>query len=108
MWSASPLVRNDPRLPALVERLRERASLNEEARKMGYAHNGQLKTALRELIGTTEYFALMVERTKTEAVTDEVGKREAEPREAGKRAVGLDPCKPLALGSPRRTRGSVT
>jgi hypothetical protein len=64
MVSAQPLVRNDPRLDDLVERLRDGASLQGEAKKMGYSHHVQFRNVLKDLIGVEAYAALMSARAK--------------------------------------------
>lgn len=50
----------DPRLPKIVERLREGASLLSESKALGYTHNGVLRAALRKhLGGLVQYDAMM-------------------------------------------------
>jgi hypothetical protein len=64
MRSASPLVRNDPRLSDLVDRLRKGASLKGESEKMGYSHHVQLRNALTDALGVEAMLALMSDRAK--------------------------------------------
>jgi hypothetical protein len=50
---------NDERLPAIVERLKDRkTNLLEESRALGFSHNGPLRRALRELLGKDAFAAL--------------------------------------------------
>lgn len=49
----------DPRLPAIIERLRAGAILTKESAALGYNHNGALRRALREFMGAAEYARLM-------------------------------------------------
>jgi hypothetical protein len=64
MVSASPLVKNDPRIPALIERLAKGANLTKLSADMGYSHHVQFRNALKEEIGREAYVALMVARAK--------------------------------------------
>lgn len=64
MRSASPLVRNDPRLPAIVERLKRGASLTKESADMGYSHHVQFRNVLKDMIGVEAYAELMSGRAK--------------------------------------------
>lgn len=49
----------DPRIPAIVERLKAGALLTRESERLGYKHNGPLRRALREYMGPDEYARLM-------------------------------------------------
>lgn len=49
----------DPRLPDILQRLRDGATLRSESTAAGYTHNGPLRNALRRMIGAAEYEALM-------------------------------------------------
>jgi hypothetical protein len=49
----------DPRLPDILQRLRDGATLRSESTALGYKHNGVLRNALRRMIGAAEYEALM-------------------------------------------------
>lgn len=50
---------SDERLTGVMERLKAGSPLLEESKGLGFTHNGQLRAALRELIGTEQYAALM-------------------------------------------------
>jgi hypothetical protein len=54
----------DPRLPEIIERVKGGSSLLEESRKLGSTHNGQLRAALRGLIGVDGFKDLMRGRIK--------------------------------------------
>lgn len=62
MRSASPLIKNDPRVPAIVERLKRGANLNAISKELGYANNHSLRHVLRDLIGNVAYAEIMVGR----------------------------------------------
>ena len=64
MFSASPLVKNDSRIPEIVERLKRGASLTKESADMGYSHHVQFRLALKEAIGVEAYAELMAGRAK--------------------------------------------
>lgn len=49
----------DPRIPAIVGRLKAGALLTRESERLGYKHNGPLRRALREYMGREEYARLM-------------------------------------------------
>jgi hypothetical protein len=58
--SGTPVLKaSDPRLPEIVQRLKERkTNLLQESHGLGFTHNGQLRGALRRLIGEEQYEAL--------------------------------------------------
>ena len=51
MFSAQPLVKNDSRIPALVERLKKGMSLQAEAKAINYSDHVQLRNVLKDMIG---------------------------------------------------------
>jgi hypothetical protein len=56
---------SDPRLPEIIQRLKEgKTNLLQESRGLGYAHNGPVRRALRELIGVDGFKELMRGRIK--------------------------------------------
>jgi hypothetical protein len=59
MIKETSLQSNDPRLPSILGRLNGGALLIEESRRLGFTHNGQLRAALRALIGANDFAALM-------------------------------------------------
>jgi hypothetical protein len=65
--SGKPLLEpTDERLPAVIERLRNGASLISESKALGFTHNGPLRAALRKYLGGgVQYDALMEGRQKT-------------------------------------------
>jgi hypothetical protein len=64
MISASPLVKNDPRLPVLIARLRAGANLTSLSRELGYSDHVQFRYALKDMIGQQAYTELMSGRVK--------------------------------------------
>jgi hypothetical protein len=62
MSRRAPITSNDPRLPAIVQRLRSGVTLTSESTALGYRNNAALRAALRALLGRTEYDALMAGR----------------------------------------------
>lgn len=58
------LLSNDPRLPAILDRVRGGSALIKESKALGFTHNGPLRTALRELIGSAQYERMMAEPAK--------------------------------------------
>jgi methylphosphotriester-DNA--protein-cysteine methyltransferase len=64
MISAAPLIKNDPRLRSLVERLKKGMSLQAESKAMGYGDPVQFRNALRDMIGMEAYAELMSGRAK--------------------------------------------
>jgi len=54
----------DPRLPEVIERVKGGSSLLAESRKLGFTHNGQLRAALRRLLGMDGFKELMKGRIK--------------------------------------------
>jgi hypothetical protein len=75
MISAAPLIKNDPRLKSLVERLKTGESLIQESKAMGYSHHVQLRNVLKELIGVEAYAALMSGRAKMFSKNVRTGKK---------------------------------
>lgn len=60
----SALTASDERLPGVIERVKDGVPLLEESRKLGFTHNGQLRAALRGLIGVEGFKELMRGRIK--------------------------------------------
>ena len=56
----STLSENDPRLPDIVERLKEgKTTLLAASKSLGFSHNGPLRYTLRKLLGVKPYAKLM-------------------------------------------------
>lgn len=70
MISAQPLVKNDSRIPALVERLKAGADLTKLSKELGYSHHVQFRNALKDVIGAKAYAELMAYRSKRFNRTD--------------------------------------
>jgi hypothetical protein len=64
MISASPLVKNDPRLSALVECLKLSVSLEKVARTLGYESEKILRERLRDLLGEEVFKAALQKRPR--------------------------------------------
>jgi hypothetical protein len=64
MISAAPLVKNDPRIPEIVERLKKGANLTSLSKELGYSHHVQLRNVLKDMIGMEGYAELMAGRAK--------------------------------------------
>lgn len=80
-YKAQSIATDDPRLPAIVKRLKAgKTSLREESTAVGFSHNGPLRKALRDLIGRDKYDALMEgSRPKAGAKKAEAKKPADEP-----------------------------
>lgn len=89
--------KEDPRRPAIIERLKAGATLQDESKALGFSHNGPLRAALREhLGGVVQYNAIMAGRIKGK-------KKECNPVQAGiTRRIGVL----VVISREERLRGS--
>src|ERR1700682_2465762 len=64
MFSAAPLVKNDRRIPEIVERLKKGANLTLLSKELGYWDHVQFRNVLKDMIGMEAYAELMAGRAK--------------------------------------------